>query len=223
MYNASAAAHAIAIGNYLYATPAATDWNTVSTTLSNVLTDWHSNGLDAQVNAVLPRVSPSSITSANINQATLLANLQMYQPRFTLATVQQMLAYIDANSANVPGVLSMIQTSGMSYYLSTLVAQAQGVAVSLGGSTSAVVPSTIGFEPAFKLPPPPPPAPKPGYSCAADGLLIGAAAIALAVITIMTWGTDAILIGSFWGAFNAFGGVATGGWTGVHLATCPAG
>ena len=87
VYNASGAAHAIAAGNYYFSTPTANDWTTIRNTLSNVITDWTDNGLDAQVQAALPNISASTIRTANLNQQSILAQAQLYQPAFTLAQV----------------------------------------------------------------------------------------------------------------------------------------
>jgi hypothetical protein len=219
LYSACAAAHAIASGNLYYGTPTASDWTTIQNTLNGVYGDWTANGLDAQVNGALSRISPSSVTSANMNQAQILATIQMYQPAFTAAQVQQLLTYVAAPGAsNVSSIMENMQAFGTSYYINQLSVQAGKVAAVIQNGTAAVE-RPLSVVPSFK-PTNPPTNPGPGgakYNCATDGALIFAAGIAFAVLTVMTAGTDAVLIGGAWGSIAAWGGLGTTGWGAGHV------
>jgi hypothetical protein len=219
LYSACAGAHAIASGNLYYGTPTAGDWTTIQSTLNGVYDDWTANGLDAQVNGALSRISPSSVTSANMSQAAILANIRMYQPAFTAAQAQQLLTYVTTPGAsNVSSIMEDMQAFGTSYYINLLSVQAGKVAAVIANGTAAVE-RPLSVQPNFK-PTNPPTNPGPGndkYNCATDGALILAAGLAFAVITVMTLGTDAVLVGGAWGAIGLWGGLGTTGWGAGHV------
>jgi len=225
IYNASVAAHAIATGNGMYVGGFSSDWQTVGTTLSNCLAEWNANGRDAGVAAAISSISPSMITSASLDQQTMLATLQAYQPAVQLADIQQVLSFVDANQALVPSVLSGMQTNGMSYYIGLLINQSQLVSSYLANQSSGgQIPSAIrsrgtsGDKTANPIKiAQPPPNEGGGYNCAVDGALIFAAGLAFATLSVMTLGSVDILAGAAWGGIALWGGIGTTGWGVGHV------
>jgi hypothetical protein len=217
VYSAATAAHAIASGNGLVTGANPSDWTTVGNTLQSVLSDWSTNNLDAQFIAALSGVSASMVTSANLPQQSILQQIQMFQPAFTLADVQNSLSFVDAQEASIPTVLSTLQQNGLSHYINIALSQSGLVATALsntGGSANAMVTRPLLNRP-FQPPSNPPGG--GGYNCATDGALIFAAGLAFATLTVMTLGTAPVLVGAAWGAIAGFGGLASIGWGVGHV------
>lgn len=219
VYNASAAAHAIAAGDYICATPTSSDWNVIGNTLKSVISDWTANSMDTVLQAAFSDVTPDQIASSNLNQEAILANLQVYQPTFTAPQLQNILSFLDAQSlSDKQSVLQSLQQSGLTPFLATLHLQSRNIADSLAGegggpsgaSTSRATRRPHLLRSAYHA---------AGTGCSADAAAIEAATIALCVIGVMASGGVFLLAG--WGAVAAWGGVATTAWSIGHTIACP--
>ena len=82
-------------------TPNGAAWATLSSALTGLYASLQANpAFDQQFMAAASTVSVSSLTSANINQAALLADLQATTPQPTAADLQNRLRYIDTLTAD---------------------------------------------------------------------------------------------------------------------------
>ncbi len=231
LYVSSGAAHSIATGNSFYGSPSGSDWNNAGNSLQPVLSDWLANGLDSHVAAYVGGVNPASVKSTNMNMPLLLQSIQQFQPAFQMADLQNALSGIDASPAStVSSVISTIQQQGMSSYINSTIQQAPPLANAVsakysGGGSSGSTPQNQlrrgMVNPNVARIEQPPPSDGGGYNCAADGMAVAAATIAFAVLTVMTMGADAVLVGAAWGAIATWGGLGTAAWgTGHYMVGC---
>ncbi len=221
VYAAASAAHCIASGAGFYSSPTAHQWTTIGNTMQSVLNDWQLNQLDAQVRPAAYRVSPSMVKSSNINQQAILQQIQLFEPAFQLSDVQQSLSFIDnASQSQIQSVITVLQQQGLAPYLQSCISQSSLIAAQLPGTTTNAQGIIPGFSSDAARAEPPPPNEGGGYNCQTDGALVWTAGVAFGVLTVMTGGTDILVMG-FWGGFVYWGGTATVAWgAGHNIAGC---
>jgi hypothetical protein len=59
-----------------------------------------------------------------------------------------------------------------------------------------------------------------GWNCQTDGASLFFLGLAFATLTVMTMGSDAILVGAAWAGISTYGGLATTGWGIGHVMNC---
>jgi hypothetical protein len=178
------------------------NWNAYRNTIINVANDWQANNYDAPLASYYANIQSYDCQSSYLNQAQILADIQVTYPSVTLAQLQASWAITDGMAtSDVNMVLEAIRTGGMVQYFTSAMQQAARYSEAASGITSSVA---RGVSPEWKLPPSPPPT--KGGGCSEEStFIIDSIGLAFLIIGIMT-GVGAIAEGAAWGLIAAFGG-----------------
>lgn len=150
----------------------------------------------------------------------LLQQLQIYNPAYSLATLQAALSAIPMDYGSVDQQLYQMQQAGLSGHYRNIIALCSRLIPS--ASTSAQT-AKIGNTP-FRRPPGDntdgPGGGRGGYSCQDDSALILGAGTALTIIALMAGPFGVLAEVGFWGAVTLYGGTGTTAWGLGHLKKC---
>ncbi len=241
IWDTSAAAFATVVPQGTYVTPNGAAWATLSSALASLYASLQANpAYDQSMMAAASRVSVSSVLSANIDQAALLADLQTTTPELTAADLQRRLSYLDTFTAGQKQIiLGQLASSGISPFVYNLMSSTASLANLITPGSAISVPHCE-----FTLPPPPPgggdpitggggcgggphpsPPPPPPTSkqewCDRVALTLIAAGVALVAIDFLSDGAAVPLNGLIWQGVVKWGtrGAGSAG-AGLFIAGC---
>ncbi len=153
IWDTSAAAFATVVPQGTYVTLNGAAWATLSSALTDLYASLQANpAYDQSMKAAAGSVSVSSILSANIDQAALLADLQTTTPELTAADLQRRLSFLNTITAEQKqSLLGQLASYGISPFVYNLLSSTASLANLITPGSLISVPHCE-----FTLPPPPP-------------------------------------------------------------------
>jgi hypothetical protein len=185
-----------------------------------VLATWKANNLDERLRPNFNRINEGDITPAKMPISWITHTINNCGAPTTQAQVSQaiagMLAKTVYNGQDLKTeVLNNLRAGLASTYIEQSITAANQLAARAPAVDSALLSERRVRPNVFMYPPPPEGGGGDDHknACAWSYLALFGAGLALATITVMTMGTDAILIGAAWSSLLMWGGIGTAGWS----------
>jgi hypothetical protein len=111
---AASASHITAAANVYAGTETGVEWKNMSNAATSVYKNMQLTSFDTTLKSAISGVSSSQLSINDLDSASIVESIQVYQPDFQLSDLNKLLSLIPTDQTSLATALTKLQTNGLS-------------------------------------------------------------------------------------------------------------